>query len=222
LRKAMRQTSKEKAAVGRVFVGCVSLAGIHSILAARPTKELARRLVGSRYRNGLYRFAYNVLSVGLLGWATSWFSRLPDRELYRVRLPWSLLLRMGQLASLGVLLSGVRVIGVLDFAGISHLRDLLASLDPDSEPEAQGPPMGADGAVLCRQAFRYTRHPGNLGALGVFVLLPRMTVNRAVLVGLVGIYTVLGSLHEERRLKEAYGAAYEPYQRSVPFFVPWL
>jgi protein-S-isoprenylcysteine O-methyltransferase Ste14 len=93
---------------------------------------------------------------------------------------------------------------------------------PDSEPEAQGPPMGADGAVLCRQAFRYTRHPGNLGALGVFVLLPRMTVNRAVLVGLVGIYTVLGSLHEERRLKEAYGAAYESYQRSVPFFVPWL
>ena len=213
---------KEKAAVGRVLAGCVSLASIHSLLAARPTKELAYRIVGSRYRNGLYRFAYNVLSVGLLGWATWWFSRLPDQELYQVRLPWSLLLRMGQLASLGVLLSGVRVIGVLDFAGISQLRSLLAGLDPGPEPEAQGPPMGADGQVVGGQAFRYTRHPGNLGALGVFVLLPRMTVNRTVLVGLVSFYTVLGSLHEERRLKEAYGAAYERYRRSVPFFLPRL
>jgi protein-S-isoprenylcysteine O-methyltransferase Ste14 len=129
---------------------------------------------------------------------------------------------MGQLASLGVLLSGVRVIGVLDFAGISQLRSLLAGLDPGPEPEAQGPPMGADGQVVGGQAFRYTRHPGNLGALGVFVLLPRMTVNRTVLVGLVSFYTVLGSLHEERRLKEAYGAAYERYRRSVPFFLPRL
>jgi protein-S-isoprenylcysteine O-methyltransferase Ste14 len=208
--------------VGRVLLGCTGLASIHSILAARPTKELARRIVGPRYRNGLYRFAYNVLSVVLLGWATWWFSRLPDRELYRVRLPWSLLFRMGQLASLSVLLSGVRVIGVLDFAGISQLRNLLAGLSPDSEPEAQGPPRGADGEVVCGQAFRYTRHPGNLGALGVFVLLPRMTVNRAALVGLVTVYAILGSLHEERRLQEAYGAAYERYRRSVPFFVPRL
>src|SRR5215210_4389224 len=216
------RTSKRRGAVGRVLLVCTALAGIHSILALRSTKDFVRWIVGPRYRNGLYRFTYNVVSVALLGGAAWWFSRLPDRELYRVSLPWSLLFRVGQIASLGVLLSGVRVIGVLDFAGISQLRNLLAGLTPDSEPEAQGPPMGTDGEVVSKQAFRYTRHPGNLGALGVFLLFPRMTVNRTVLLGLVTIYVILGSWHEERRLRVAYGEAYERYRKSVPFLVSQL
>ena len=217
-----RTTSKERGAVGRVLLVCTALALIHSIFALRSTKDLVRWMVGSRYRNGLYRFTYNVISVVLLGWVTWWFSRLPDRELYQVTMPWSLLFRMGQIASLGILLSGVRVIGVLDFAGISQLRSLLAGFTPDSEPEAQGPPMGTDGEVVSKQAFRYTRHPGNLGALGVFLLFPRMTVNRTVLLGLVTIYVILGSWHEERRLRVAYGEAYERYRKSVPFLVSQL
>jgi len=221
--KPSSRTSKGRGAVGRVLLVCTALAGIHSIFASRSTKDFVRWIVGPRYRNGLYRFTYNVVSVALLGGAAWWFLHLPDRELYRVRLPWSLLFRVGQVASLGILLSGVRVIGVLDFSGISQLRNLLAGLTPDSEPEAQGPPMGTDGEVLSRRAFRYTRHPGNLGALGVFVLFPRMTVNRIALLGVVAIYVILGSLHEERRLLAAYGEAYERYRRSsVPFLVPQL
>lgn len=220
MRAALRTTtSKGRGAVGRVLLVCTALAGIHSFFALRPTKHLVRRMVGPRYRNGLYRFTYNVVSVGLLGWATWWFLSLPDRELYRVKMPWSLLFRVSQLFSLGILLSGVRVIGVLDFAGISQLRGLFGGFTPDSEPEAQGPPMGKDGEVLSRQAFRYTRHPGNLGALGVFLFFPRMTVNRVALLAMVTIYVIVGSWHEERRLLAAYGEAYERYRRSVPFLV---
>ena len=69
-------------------------------------------------------------------------------------------------------------------------------------------------------AFRFSRHPGNLGALGVFLFMPRMTANRADLLVLVGLYVVLGSLHEEYRLRAAYGAAYERYRRAVSFLVP--
>jgi protein-S-isoprenylcysteine O-methyltransferase Ste14 len=213
----------ERGAVGRVLLICTALAAVHSIFASRSTKDLVQSIVGPRYRNGLYRFTYNVASVVSLGWATWWFLRLPDREVYRVKLPWSLLFRVGQVASLGVLLSGVRVIGVLNFAGISQLRNLLARVTPDPEPEAQGPPMGAEGEVVSRQSFRYTRHPGNLGALGVFLLFPRMTANRVALLGLVTIYVILGSLHEERRLIAAYGEAYERYRRSsIPFLIPLL
>jgi hypothetical protein len=201
---------------------CTVLAAIHSLLASKPAKDLARRIVGPRYRNGLYRFAFNAKSVLVLVWATWWFLRLPDREIYKVRMPWSWLFRAGQVASLGVLLSAVRVIGVLDFAGISQLRSLLAGLDPDPEPEAQGPPLGADGQIVTAQPFRLTRHPSNLGALGVFLLFPRMTVNRLALVMLVALYVVFGSLHEERRLRDAYGEPFERYRRGVPFLVPLL
>jgi protein-S-isoprenylcysteine O-methyltransferase Ste14 len=31
---------------------------------------------------------------------------------------------------------------------------------------------------------------------------------------------VLGSLHEERRLRAAYSGAYERYRRAVPFLFP--
>jgi protein-S-isoprenylcysteine O-methyltransferase Ste14 len=214
---------EERGAVGYVLLVCTALAAIHSIFAWRPTKDLVQRIAGPRYRNGLYRFTYNVVSMVLLGWATWWFLRLPDREVYRVRPPWSLLFRVGQVASLGILLSGVRAVGVLEFAGIAQLRNLLAGATPAPEPEAQGPTMGTDGEVVSRQAFRYTRHPGNLGALGVFLLFPRMTVNRIALLGLVVIYVILGSLHEERRLITAYGEAYERYRRSsIPFLVPLL
>jgi len=206
----------------RIVLVCTVLAAIHSVLASKPAKDLTRRIAGHRYRNGLYRFAFNAKSVLLLAWATYWFLRLPDREIYRVRAPWSWLFRAGQVASLGVLLSAVRVIGVLDFAGISQLKSFLAGLDPDPEPEAQGPPIGVDGRMVTAQPFRFTRHPSNLGALGVFLLFPRITVNRVTLTALVALYAILGSLHEEHRLKIAYGEPFEQYRREVPFFIPRL
>ena len=206
-------------AAGRVVWICVLWALVHSVLASKQAKDLTRRIAGPRYRNGLYRFVFNAQSVVLLLWAARQFSRLPDRELYRVELPWSWLFRASQVASLGVLLSGVRVMGTLKFAGITSLLDFLTGKDIRPEPEAQGPPAD-DGEVVRAGAFSFTRHPGNLGALGFFLFLPRMTVNRAVLTALVALYAVLGSMHEEYRLRAAYGAAYERYRRVVPFMIP--
>ena len=208
------------ASVGRIVRAFIALAAIHSLLASRRAKNLARQIAGSRYRNGLYRLAYNAQSVVFLAWAVQWFARLPDRELYEAKPPWSWLFRVGQVASLGVLLSGVRVIGLFDFAGATQLRGFLAGQDPDREPEAQGPPIGTDGEMVATEAFCFTRHPGNLGVLGFFLFFPRMTVNRAVLAALVTLYAVLGSVHEEYRLRAAYGAPFERYRRKVPFMVP--
>jgi protein-S-isoprenylcysteine O-methyltransferase Ste14 len=193
---------------------------MHSIFASKQVKDLAHRISGPRYRDGLYRLTFNAQSVVSLLWAARQFSQLPDRELYRVRPPWSWLLRANQVASLGVLLSGVRVMGILRFAGLTPLRDLLTGSDVRPAPEAQGPPVGSDDEVVRAGAFRFSRHPGNLGALGFFLFLPRMTANRALLVALVALYVVLGSMHEEYRLRAAYTAAYERYRRVVPFLVP--
>src|SRR5215213_5228744 len=204
----------------RVVWICALWALVHSVLASKQAKDLALRISGSRYRDGLYRFIFNAQSVVSLVWAALRFSRLPDRELYRVRPPWSWLFRTSQVASLSVLVSGVRVMGILRFAGLTPLQDLLAGRDVRPAPEAQGPPLGSDEGVMKAGAFRFSRHPGNLGALGFFLFLPRMTANRAVLLVLAGLYVVLGSLHEEHRLRAAYGASYERYRRAVPFLVP--
>ena len=212
--------ASEGFAAGRVVWICALWALIHSVLASKQAKDLTRRIAGPRYRDGLYRSAYNAQSVVLLLWAARRFARLPDRELYRMKPPWSWLFRASQAASLGVLLSGVRVMGIPNFAGITPLRDFLTGKDIRSAPEAQGPPIGADDEVVRAGAFRFTRHPGNLGALGFFLFLPRMTANRAVLMVLVALYVVLGSMHEEYRLRAAYGAAYERYRKAVPFLIP--
>ena len=205
----------------RVVWICALWALVHSVLASKQVKDLIYRVAGSRYRDGLYRFIFNAQSVVSLLWAAQRFSRLPDKGLYHARPPWSWLFRASQVTSLGVLLSGVRVMGVLRFAGLTPLQDLLAGRDVRPAPEAQGPPLGSDHEGVVRGgAFRFSRHPGNLGALGFFLFLPRMTANRAVLLALVALYVVLGSLHEEHRLRAAYGAAYERYRRAVPFLVP--
>src|SRR5215203_1580190 len=80
--------------------------------------------------------------------------------------PWSWLLRASQAASLGVLLSGVRVMGILRFAGLTSVGDLLTGREVRPAPEAQGPPLGSDDEVVKAGAFRFSRHPGNLGARG--------------------------------------------------------
>ena len=201
---------------------CALLAAIHSLLASRWAKGRVSRFAGSRRRNGLYRFVYNVQSVLLLVWAARCFLRLPDRELYLAPSPWSWLMRAGQVASLGVVLASVRASG-MPSTGVPQLRCFLAGSEPEPEPEAQGPPPAADREGMAATGpFRFSRHPSNLASIALFSLFPRMTANRVALAAVVTVYAVLGAMHEEHRLVRAYGVAYERYRRSVPFLVPRL
>jgi len=205
---------------GAVLRVCCVLAVIHSLLASRQVKQLVAATLGERVRVGGYRFAFIVQSMVCFTGLTVWFLRQPDRELYCVPAPWSWLMRLGQVASLGLGFSAVRILGVEEFNGLPQFRALLDGLPSQPEPEAQGPPQASDHDMVVEGPYRYVRHPNNLAPLGVLALFPRMTVNRAALVLAAAAYAVLGSLHEEYRLRATYGEAYRRYQGRVPFLLP--
>ena len=204
----------------RIGVATAAFALLHSALASRGAKAIAARAVGTRRRNGWYRAFFNgqaiLTSCALLFYARS----LPDRELYRVRGVAAALMRGGQLAGLWLLLDGVRQVGLARIAGVSSVRGILrdaAAVEP--EPEAQGPRLNEDNTVDAQGAFLRSRHPLNLAGLPILWLNPRMTRNLAIFSAIATAYLWIGSIHEEQRLRAAYGEPYERYVRSgVPFF----
>jgi methanethiol S-methyltransferase len=207
---------------GRVIAVCVGLAILHSLLASRLVKQRVEYLVGSRAYQGTYRLGFNLQSLITVGLATLWFLRLPDRELYRLRGAWACLLRGVQFCSLGMLFAAVRVVGFGRFLGVSQCIAMLRGKRPLDTPEAQGPPLIPTAELDARGPFRITRHPDNLPVFGTLWCFPRMTVNRLALATVLSIYAILGSHHEDHRLRAAYGAAFERYAKRVPFMLPRL
>ena len=120
------------------------------------------------------------------------------------------------------LLYGAKQIGFLPFSGIPNLLKLIGGqTNIPREPEGQGPALDVNGEMKARSPYRTTRHPLNIGMVPILLLMPKMTVNLLVFNTITIFYLVIGSVHEEKRLREVYGVAYEDYQRSgVNFFVP--
>jgi len=206
-----------------LFAGYV---GVHSLLASRWAKQHATEWLGQRQRNGLYRAFFVFQATTLLGVAGLAFLRLPDRTLYRIGPPWSWLMHLAQAAGIGLMFSAGQAVGLGRISGLAPLRTWFAGGFPPAEPEAQGPPLAENGELSTAGPFRYTRHPANWGPLPTVLLFPHMTVNRAVLAGLTVMYLLLGSVHEEVRLRAAYGKAYDRYRARAPFLLPppsaWL
>lgn len=191
-----------------------------AFFASRAAKRLAGHIIGPRYRDGCYRGFYIAQATVATAWAINRFTRLPDRQLYHAGAPWSYALGGIQIAGLALLASAVRVVGLPRLTGIQQASALLRGEAPLPGPEAQGPPPAASGEVDARGPFRYIRHPDNLPIILVLWAFPRMTVNRLTLAAVSSLYAVIGSWHEDSRLRAAYGKAFEDYRRRVPMMIP--
>ncbi|MFO0959680.1 MAG: hypothetical protein U0800_19965 [Isosphaeraceae bacterium] len=200
----------------------VAFGAVHSALASRPVKRAAEEIFGRRARNGLYRPLYVAGSIVATSALAKSIGRLPDRELYHVRGPLATWMRLGQAAGLAYMAWGASTVGwkrITGLQGLEALKD--GEAEVPREPEAQGPAPGPDGRFRPEGPFAQSRHPLNLSPLPVLWLEPRMTANQLAFNLIATAYLVLGSRHEESRLREAYGPAYEAYRRSdVPFYVP--
>ena len=207
--------------IAKVAAATALFGVVHSALASRTAKQTATHVLGERNRNGLYRVFYIAQSTVTLGALAAYIRRQPSRELYRVEGRWALAMHAGQIAALVYATAAARQIGVGRVTGMESFGSWLGEGDVPPEPEAQGPALDAEGRQCAAGPFAWSRHPLNFVAVPALWLWPRMTTNLMAFNFVATAYAVLGSLHEEARLKAAAEDAYGAYQRSgVPFFLP--
>jgi methanethiol S-methyltransferase len=204
----------------RILAATGLFAAVHSGVASRRAKSIASRVFGQRNRNGLYRLFYigqSAASFGALAW---YVRRQPGAVLYEIPQPLSWALRGAQVLCLGVSTIAAREVGLRRISGIESFKQWCGEEEVDPEPEAQGPAPDVAGMHVAGP-FRWSRHPLNFWPLPIFWLNPRMTTNLLVFNAAATIYLVIGSTHEEARLRTAYGDKYISYQHSkVSFYVP--
>jgi hypothetical protein len=194
---------------------------VHSALASSASKRAAERHFGERNRNGLYRVIYIGQSFVTVGLLVAYIRRQPSQELYRVEPPLAYLMHAIQCGALVYATSAASQVGLRRITGLESLHAWLGDGPVPREPEAQGPALDDEGKDHAAGPFAWSRHPLNFAPLPILWLWPRMTTSLLAFNLAATIYLVIGSLHEEARLREAFGDEYDAYLNSgISFYLP--
>lgn len=177
---------------------------LHSTLASNRVKNLAaRRFSGIFPRH--YRLFYSLMAVVSTFAYFSAVLLFPDQALYRIQPPWLYLTLTIQLVTGVCFISALFQNSLLGFSGLASLL----SKRPSGEER-----------LTTNGFYRYTRHPLYLFALIMLWLLPVVSWNILALVIGVTVYTLIGSLLEERRLAQQFGQEYADYKKRTPWLIP--
>ena len=191
-----------------VLLATALYGALHSFLASHTAKGWAERTLGDTARR-YYRLAYVVIATA----TTLLLLLLPlilnDRWIYAIPMPWLLLtLALQGLALLGLFIT-VGLTGSASFLGLrqtTHPAPLRTRAGPEQ--------------LVTRGFYRYVRHPIYSFSFLLIWLIPVVTWNiLALMIGLT-IYTFIGTLLEERKLREEFGAVYDEYRRKTPMVFP--
>jgi protein-S-isoprenylcysteine O-methyltransferase Ste14 len=183
---------------------------IHSLTAGFAPKERLSAVLPARLVEGWYRLLYNVFSGITFSPVLIAVAVLPDRVIYAVPMPWSLLFRLAQLGGVAGLVGALFVTDVFRFAGISQA---IAYLSGEPLPLESGP-------LQVKGMYAVVRHPLYLFSLLAIWPTPTLTLNMLLFNIGATLYFVVGSRIEERRLEKRFGDAYRAYRQQVPWLVP--
>lgn len=195
-----------------VVLGMLFFSILHSLLAGQNSKRWIRERLGVRRYYGLYRIAYNLISVVTLApliWVAYF---VPSAMVWEVPEQWRLVLVAIQVVGLLGLIISLMQIDLGQFIGLSQLRAFLYGAALPLSDEA----LQIDGL------YAVVRHPLYLFSLLFIWPMPVMTIGLLAFNVGVTLYVVIGSRLEERRLVAAFGEPYVEYQRRVPWLFPKL
>lgn len=189
-----------------VFLSMVAWSVLHSWLAAFSTKDMARRVFGTRIQRYYRLFFIAIAGLTLLP-ILGLVVVLPSSLLWTIPVPWRYLtLTLQGLALLGLVITVLQV-DTLAFIGLRQVHN------PDAEKNSE---------LVTRGFYRWVRHPLYFFSLVILWLLPVMTNLTLAFVIASSLYLLIGTIPEEKKLIEIYGDSYRQYQKEVPRIFPWL
>jgi protein-S-isoprenylcysteine O-methyltransferase Ste14 len=176
---------------------------VHSWLASLGFKDFLRQHFGNGFMR-FYRLLYNIFSVVSILPVLYLMISLPDRILYQVPVPWSYLMRIGQVVSAILLFAAVVQTDPLSFVGLRQLVEETKS------------------NLVTSGFYHFIRHPLYTFGLLILWLSPSMTINAFIVYAAFTIYILIGIYFEERKLLREFGQEYARYRSVTPMLIPTL
>ena len=194
-------------------IGLMLIYGLfHSITAALGFKDWLQKLLGDRLFLGTYRLFYSIISTLTLLPIMAYVGAQPGAMVWKVESPYTfILLFLQAIGALGLLVSILQIDG-MRFLGV---RQFMAYLNGDSLPL---PPEPLQKSGI----YALVRHPLYLFSMMVLWPTPIMTEASFGFVLGISLYFILGSIWEERKLRQLFGETYIEYQAEVPWLIPFI
>lgn len=177
---------------------------VHTVMASLEFKNLLRRTFGNGIMKA-YRLSYNVFSVITFAPILYLAAVLPNKDLYQVPSPWSILMSVGRGLSVAFLIVAVLQTDTLSFVGLRQLVETEKS-----------------GKLVKSGFYRVMRHPLYTFGLLFLWLSPNVTFNSLVLYIALTVYILVGAYFEERKLLREFGQEYADYRSVTPMIIPGL
>ena len=181
---------------------------VHSLLITVGVQRWFRKRGG--LLSGLYRLVYvcfSLLTLLILLWWTALLPQQPINAAAGWLIPLQGLLFM---YSLVMFVGGLRAFDLDFFLGLRQWRAYR-----DGKPNSTEPPFCTNGIL------GFVRHPWYSGGIAFLWSLPGITDITMIVRTILSIYLVIGTLLEERKLRQSLGAPYTEYCQRVPMLIPW-
>lgn len=187
---------------------------LHTILANNRVKQFTfEKFPALRY---YYRLFYNVIAVITLG--VVWFyAPVADITIYSLSGFTAYTFHFIQLIALIFLIRTVTFFGGGTFVGLKQMKHHLAENKPEYDLDEP-----ASETYTTTGPYAYVRHPLYFFSVIILVFHPYMTLKWLLFTICSTLYFWLGSIPEERKLVERFGAKYENYQQEVPRLIPLI